>query len=1169
MAGAGGERSVTVDNESGVVVIGDGNQVVIGDGNQVVIGDGSRVVSGAGATVRSAYREQVRRIAPPELVGREEELAELAAFCRTGDGYRWWRADAWAGKTALMAWFVLDPPTGVRIVPFFVTARLGSQNDVSAYVDVVLEQLAELAGEGLPTLLTAATREAHLLRLYTAAAAACAARGERLVLLVDGLDEDRGVTTGPDAHSIAALLPYDLPVVVAGRLNPPVPADVPEDHPLRDPAVVRLLAPSPKARAIKREAERELKHLLAGGGLPYELLALLTAAGGGLTADDLAELTDEVPYRVRDVLRTGPGRTFAVRGGAYLLAHEELAESARDMLGRREQERWRAVLHAWAEEWHALGWPAGTPGYLLHGYFPMLRTAGDLDRMLACALDVVRHDRLQEETGGVGEALAEVRATGEAVLERGDRAELVTTMLLLAFRRDELTRRAGDTPVELAAAWAAAGRTDRATALVRSEGRLETVHGLCAVAHRLLEVGDPSTAGELVTEAEELVLAEGIRSERDVLTEYLVPVLLAAGEPDRAERCVRGVESARVRKRLLPPVLDALCAAGHYERAAALAEDGNSLLRVAALARVAAALAGADHAAEAEHLVRRAAARDTSTAVELLLDGARALRDGGHEERADGLRSEALASVRAEPRAHRMSGTARALAAAGEFDRLDRWTRGLFDEPGPGRWGDEFAEAGLWERARKAAAEVPGAVGDRILHRVAEGLVAAGRLDEAQAVLEESAHGAPVRLWVTLGKARLRAGDLDGVGAVLDRLAGEWHADLLAGYARELCRAGMRDRARALVDEPRKGAVVSVGIADGLLDLGNRAAARELLAAAERTLRAPGPETIAETLFGVARALAGADLPAARALLTGAAPHRADDRAPRFAAALVAVGEVDRAEELATGRDGTIWTMWTGALIEARLAEGDHDAVVRLVRSGGLPSERTLDLAVRGLAEAGDWDRAALLLREGSSFDRARMSVTLAVALARAGRKYEAARRLAEAGGVGPGRFGDDLLPNRVRVLLALGRREEAERLVGRARAEAAPPHPGNWARHVAEALVLLGSYEEACRHAREAVPGHAEELLLSVAGNLVREGVHAWADRLLGGLHSSGPRCAAVYAALARVHPDPVRARECAALALHLGSWPDGLSAVLHHAPGAIPLVLAEADRLRRALEV
>ncbi|KOX22839.1 MULTISPECIES: hypothetical protein [unclassified Streptomyces] len=155
------ERGIDIDNEAGVVVMGDGNRVGFG--------------TGTGAEVRSAYREQVRRIAPPELVGREEELAEPAEFCRTGGGWRRWRADAWAGKTAPMAWFTLDPPRGVRIVPFFATARLGAQNDVVAYVDVVLEQLAELAGEGLPALLTAATREAHLLRLYASAAEACAA----------------------------------------------------------------------------------------------------------------------------------------------------------------------------------------------------------------------------------------------------------------------------------------------------------------------------------------------------------------------------------------------------------------------------------------------------------------------------------------------------------------------------------------------------------------------------------------------------------------------------------------------------------------------------------------------------------------------------------------------------------------------------------------------------------------------------------------------------------------------------------------------------------------------------------------------------------------------------------------------------------------------------------
>ncbi|MFF3602652.1 hypothetical protein [Streptomyces sp. NPDC002463] len=112
MERAGGKRPVTVDNSAGTVVIGDGN----------------RVVAGAPPAVRSAYREQVRRIAPAELLGREEELAELGDFCRTGTGYVWWRAEAWAGKTALMASLALDPPRARECTA--LALHLGSWSDV-------------------------------------------------------------------------------------------------------------------------------------------------------------------------------------------------------------------------------------------------------------------------------------------------------------------------------------------------------------------------------------------------------------------------------------------------------------------------------------------------------------------------------------------------------------------------------------------------------------------------------------------------------------------------------------------------------------------------------------------------------------------------------------------------------------------------------------------------------------------------------------------------------------------------------------------------------------------------------------------------------------------------------------------------------------------------------
>ncbi|MFE6460821.1 hypothetical protein ACFVP0_25615 [Streptomyces cinereoruber] len=1151
------ERGIDIDNEAGVVVVGDGNTVGFG--------------TGAGAAVRSAYREQVRRIAPPELVGREEELAELAEFCRTGTGYRWWRADAWAGKTALMAWFALAPPEGVRIVPFFVTARLGAQNDVAAYVDVVLEQLVELAGEGLPALLTAATREAHLLRLYASAAEACAARGERLVLLVDGLDEDRGVTTGPDARSIAALLPYgalDLPVVVSGRLHPPLPADAPEDHPLRDPSIVRLLSSSPKARAIRSEAERELKHFVEGGGLPYELLGLVTAAGGGLTADDLAELTGEIPYRVRDVLRTGPGRTFALRGEAYLLAHEELAVQAREMLGARELGRWRAALCDWAEEWRARGWPTGSPAYLLHGWFPMLRAVGDLERMLTCALDEGRHARLLEETGGIGEALGETRATGEAVLGRNGRPELVTTMLRLGFHREELTRRAGDIPAELAASWAAAGQAGRAAALVRSENRVGTAYGLCAVARRLMEAGDRRTAEELVAEAEEIFLAEGDLFAREMMAEGLLPALLVTGRLDRAEACVGVIEHTARKHRLLVPLLDALCAAGEYERAAALVGDPNDVVLVPTVERVARALTAAGRAAEAEQLVRDLAGRHPAIGVALLVGGARALGEAGHKARAEGLRSAATKILDRNPHSLWLHETGRALAAAGEFESLDRWSDRLYEDRPPGLWGIEFADAGAWDRARQAAAEVPGTTGGTILRRLADRLLEAGCLDETEEVLDREGLPSRDQAWLDLARARLHVGDLDGVDAALGRLSDAWHEDLLVEYARALCRAGQRERAEELADEGRSAALVAVGIADALLDTGDRAGATELLVAAERRLRTTNSAVTAEFLVKVAGALVGVGrTEEARALLATAERHGAADGGPGFASVLVAMGETNRAEELAESKEGNRRDLWTEVVIRARLAEGDFDAVVRLARNHGQGLGQALRTAVRGLARAGQWERAKGLVEPKTSYGQELLSLVLTQEMARNGRKHEAAHRLVLTGNVPGGGLDTDALPDRVRALLALGRRAEAERLVERERADGATTFMD--AQYVVEALVVLGAHEKAVDHARGSAPRHEGRLLLSVAWNLVREGAYEQAVALLAGLHSFGSGCAAVYANLAVLHPDPDRSEEFTALALHLGPWDGALPAVLHRAPDALPLVLAEADRLRRALEV
>lgn len=60
---------------------------------------------------------------PEALVGRDEDLADLAAFSLAEDQHwRWIRAEAFAGKTALLGWFALHPPPpgerqGSRMLP--------------------------------------------------------------------------------------------------------------------------------------------------------------------------------------------------------------------------------------------------------------------------------------------------------------------------------------------------------------------------------------------------------------------------------------------------------------------------------------------------------------------------------------------------------------------------------------------------------------------------------------------------------------------------------------------------------------------------------------------------------------------------------------------------------------------------------------------------------------------------------------------------------------------------------------------------------------------------------------------------------------------------------------------------------------------------------------------
>ncbi len=541
--------------------------------------------------VRSNYISQVRRIAPDELVGREKELSHLAEFCTSleSEPYLWWRAKAWAGKSALLSSFVLNPPANVRIVSFFITARLAGQADRIAFSDVVLEQFLEIVGEPMPPLLSDATREAHLLGSLERAAEICRQRGERLVLVVDGLDEDQGVTVGPDAHSIAALLPSHLPadmrVIVASRPHPPIPADVPDDHPLRQHVAIRSLTVSAHAEVVRQDAERELKRLLRGNQTELDLLGLLTAAGGGLTATDLAELTGLSTWEIEDYLSAVSGRTFMSRAGrlrpdaVYMLGHEELQQQAASFLGARRLEAYQQTLYSWADDYSRRQWPPETPEYLLRGYFKLLRAVGDQQRMLACATDPHRHDRMLDLIGGDTSALAEI-TTAQEVIASQDEPDL-SAMSRLSIHRVRLSSRNDNMPANLPGVWAKIGYSDRAEALARSiTVPFRRVQALAAVAREVADSGDLSKATKITIQAEQAVDDVADDYDRAQAVAVVARAAAKAGESRRARILINDAETMASaltdiprQGQVLASIARAVACVGNVSRASRIAHD--------------------------------------------------------------------------------------------------------------------------------------------------------------------------------------------------------------------------------------------------------------------------------------------------------------------------------------------------------------------------------------------------------------------------------------------------------------------------------------------------------------------------------------------------------------------------------------------------------------------
>ncbi|MFD4657036.1 hypothetical protein ACFWP2_15580 [Kitasatospora sp. NPDC058444] len=984
------------------------NEISGGTFNGPVIQAGSvQIVSRRPA--RSGYMHQVANHAAPVLLDREGELASMAAFATvphlgphdvTGAYWRWLAAP-WAGKTALMAQFVLNPPSGVDVVSFFVTSRHARQNDRNAFCEVVHRQLYALLGEEEPPV-SDYTRDEQLLLALDRAAQQCSARGRRLLLVVDGLDEDRGVLSGPDSLSIASLLPrvpaHGMRVLVAGRPHPPTPDDVPMGHALRSAAIDRWLNPSPHAEAVRREAEDGLLHLLNGGGLGRDLVGLVAASGGGLTVLDLADLASSRPRLVERELGSVSGRVFRSQSPfwaststsvpdtvIYLLAHEEIQQAALNLLTHAELSEYRKRLHNWADSYRESRWPERTPEYLLRGYTQLLRDQRDITRISALACDPHRHECLWQLTGSDLDALTEIASTFELHLACDDHQDVdVQRALILSIRRAELVACNNRFSDELIALWAQLGHARQAVGLACSrQDPVAALRALTGVVQMLAGKGRLEQAAEVVVEARELASTITISHWLGEAQGNVVLMMATAQMFDKATEVAEAIDDHSWRSRALIWTAEWLARSGDYSGAVSLAR--RDVYQAGALVPVIAAIA--DHGGE-EYAYDLARTLEGDYRAIALASLAVTVSRSESGERALKLVNEALDSVRED---WARDDVAMAFAHVGKVDRAVELARSL-SEPDRRMMAlasvaAVLAQAGDHVSARILAMESSG-LADRVtadnlryqgLVVAAQALVLIGETDTAVGLLEGVSNGhSPEEGLVALVAAMASAGRLNDALALAEEITDvRSRGEALAQIACVIADRG--DHAQAEELARTASALTRTGSIDGIADLAvTLATVREPGLAASFAGRLVSPDSLAETLrLVVGEASAAGEFREAARIARTVADSEEQERALALAAgAATRAGELSLAAELieeilafeqaheAQGfypndyRDRAVIT-----LAEAFAEAGRSQEAIRVAHHGAGERTRTEALArvAAAMARAGEVEFAGLL----------------------------------------------------------------------------------------------------------------------------------------------------------------------------------------------------------------
>ncbi|WP_411078731.1 hypothetical protein [Streptomyces sp. cmx-18-6] len=874
-----------------------------------------------------------------------------------GTGYWRWLAPAWSGKTALMAQFALRGREGVDVIAFFITARMAGRSDRTAFLTTVQNQLRAYLQDGDVD----CTGYGGFSDALNRAARQARSHGRRLVLMIDGMDEDSGVESAASGYSIAGLLPRTLPdglhVIVAGRPNPPVPSDVAPDHPLRSPTISHRLADSAAARAVRADAERSLEALNAAGGISLDLVGLTAAAGGGLSAADLSLLTKEyTARRIEVVLGGATGRSFQLRPAQwatthdgspvplYSFAHQELLSGARQLLPVPLLDGYRDRVHEFAEIYRKKGWPADTPEYMLTGYPQMVREQRDAPRLTALATDSARHERLWQTTGTDTRALTEI---GDAfTLHLASTEPDLRSCVQLAHCRDGLEQKVLNVPEAAIRAWARAGYIRKAVALAAARAEF-SAHGS----------GFGDILREALKAAESGMVMEAVHAipenrGRDSVLRDCVAVFAKENHLREAADAARALTDHHARAQALTEVAEALVKAGESDQGAELAQAAAEIFRTIAdpgyraegMACATAAIAKAGRKDRAGELARAAveAARavgDPEDRVNALVSAAVALAQAGETEEAVELARAAADIARAlgepEEQASALGEAAKGLLVLNRTDEAARLPRLI---AAPGLRCTELLDLARFlvteGRADEAAdfarllAEAVGAMTDAeqrvpTLAAAAGVLARAGKADEASELAREAIGlarttiDADGRVPALEGVARLLAvtGEAENAAHLAHAITDpRSRATALTAVVREQATAGKTDEAarlaRTIVD-PGQRALALSAVAVALADAGESARGRELAQAAAEAVRSVNvSERRAGALAQVAEAFAKAGEPQQAA-------HRAQEAAEaarattdpdwhatvltRVARALAGVGRADEAAELAHG----------------------------------------------------------------------------------------------------------------------------------------------------------------------------------------------------------------------------------------------------------------------------